>query len=41
MQQLLPPPAARAATFHRGAQPYDEAQMGYIDAGSYLFDTGV
>ena len=39
MQELLTPPAQRAKTFHRGSQDYDTTQMGYTDAGTYLFDT--
>jgi hypothetical protein len=39
MQELLTPPAQRAKTFHRGSQDYDTAQMGYTDAGAYVFDT--
>jgi cytochrome c553 len=39
MQELLTPPAQRAKTFHRGSQDYDATQMGYTDAGVYLFDT--
>ena len=39
MQELLTPPAQRAKTFHRGSQDYDATQMGYTDAGAYLFDT--
>ncbi len=38
MQELLTPPAERAKTFHRGSQDYDATQMGYTDAGAYLFD---
>jgi hypothetical protein len=39
MQELLTPPADRAQSFHRGSHEYDEAQMGYADAGDYVFDT--
>jgi hypothetical protein len=39
MQELLIPPAQRAKTFHRGSQDYDTTQMGYTDAGAYVFDT--
>lgn len=39
MQELLTPPAQRAKTFHRGSQDYEVTQMGYADAGTYLFDT--
>jgi len=39
MQELLTPPAQRAKTFHRGSQEYDANQMGYTDAGVYVFDT--
>jgi hypothetical protein len=39
MQELLTPPAQRTKTFHRGSQDYDATQMGYADAGSYVFDT--
>jgi hypothetical protein len=39
MQELLTPPEQRAKAFHRGSQDYDASQMGYADAGPYLFDT--
>jgi hypothetical protein len=39
MQDLLTAPAQRAKTFHRGSQEYDASQMGYTDAGAYVFDT--
>jgi hypothetical protein len=39
MQELLTSPEKRAKIFHRGSQDYDAVQMGYIDAGTYLFDT--
>jgi hypothetical protein len=39
MQQLLTPPADRAQGYRRGSHEYDEAQMGYTDAGDYVFDT--
>lgn len=39
MQELLTPPAQRTKTFHRGSQEYDANQMGYTDAGAYVFDT--
>jgi hypothetical protein len=39
MQELLTPPTQRAKTFHRGSQEYDANQMGYTDAGAYVFDT--
>jgi len=39
MQELLTSPAQRAKTFHRGSQEYDANQMGYTDAGVYVFDT--
>ena len=39
MWELLTPPAQRAKTFHRGSQDYDATQMGYADAGAYLFET--
>ena len=29
----------RAKNFHRGSQEFDPAQMGYTDAGVYVFDT--
>jgi hypothetical protein len=38
MQELLTAPAQRARTFHRGSQAYDANQMGYTDAGAYVFD---
>ena len=31
--------AQRAKNFHRGSQEYDANQMGYTDAGAYIFDT--
>src|SRR4029079_11030151 len=39
MQELLTPPADRAATFHRGSNVFDQKEMGYTDAGPYLLDT--
>ena len=39
LQELLTPPTQRSKTFHRGSQDYDTNQMGYTDAGPYLFDT--
>jgi hypothetical protein len=39
MQELLMAPAQRAKTFKRGSQEYDASQMGYTDAGIYVFDT--
>ena len=39
MQELLTAPAQRAKNFHRGSQEFDPAQMGYTDAGVYVFDT--
>jgi hypothetical protein len=39
MQELLTPPAQRAKIFHRGSKDYDDSQMGYADAGPYVFDT--
>jgi cytochrome c553 len=39
MQELLTAPTQRAKNFHRGSQEYDPAQMGYTDAGVYVFDT--
>jgi len=39
MQELLTSPAQRAKEFHRGSQEYDPNQMGYTDAGAYVFDT--
>lgn len=38
MQELLTAPGQRAKTFHRGSQEYDANQMGYTDAGVYVFD---
>lgn len=40
MQELLTTPAQRMKTFKRGSQEYDANQMGYTDAGVYVFDTG-
>jgi processive rubber oxygenase RoxA-like protein len=39
MQELLTAPGQRAKNFHRGAQEYDSPQMGYTDAGAYVFET--
>lgn len=39
MQELLTPSAERAKKFRRCSRVYDDAQMGYTDAGVYLFDT--
>ena len=39
MQELLTSPGQRAKTFHRGSQEFDDIEMGYTDAGTYLFDT--
>jgi hypothetical protein len=39
MQELLTAPGQRAKNFHRGSQEYDATQMGYTDAGVYVFDT--
>jgi hypothetical protein len=39
MQELLMAPGQRAKEFHRGSQEYDPNQMGYTDAGAYVFDT--
>jgi len=39
MQELLTAPERRAQQFRRGSQKYSESEMGYADAGSYLFDT--
>jgi hypothetical protein len=39
MQELLAAPAGRAKSFHRGSRLYDEKNLGYIDAGTYVFDT--
>jgi hypothetical protein len=39
VQELLSPVESRAVTFRRGSRAFDEAAMGYRDAGSYLFDT--
>jgi hypothetical protein len=39
MQELLMPPGQRPKTFHRGSQEYDANQMGYTDAGVYVFDS--
>lgn len=39
MQELLTSPGQRAKNFHRGSQEYDASQMGYTDAGAYVFDT--
>jgi hypothetical protein len=41
MEELLTSPSARAKTFHRGSRDYDPAQMGYTDAGTYVFDTSM
>ncbi len=39
MQELLTSPTQRAKNFHRGSQEYDASQMGYTDAGAYVFET--
>ena len=39
MQELLTSPGQRAKNFHRGSEEYDASQMGYTDAGVYVFDT--
>jgi hypothetical protein len=39
MQELLTAPAQRAKNFRRGSQEFDPTQMGYTDAGVYVFDT--
>jgi hypothetical protein len=39
MQELLTPPAQRPKSFHRGSHEYDIEEMGYTDAGTYVFDT--
>jgi len=41
MQELLMKPADRAKTFHRGSRAYDATTMGYLDGGSFQFDTTV
>lgn len=39
MAELLMRPADRPRTFRRGSRSYDEAQMGFVDDGPYVFDT--
>jgi mono/diheme cytochrome c family protein len=39
MLELLTPGPARAKSFRRGSRVFDEAAMGYLDEGPYLFDT--
>jgi hypothetical protein len=39
MEELLTSPSQRAQTFHRGSRDYHPAEMGYTDAGAYVFDT--
>ncbi len=39
MQELLAPPASRAATFRHGSARYDASAMGYTDEGRYIVDT--
>ena len=39
MEQLLTRPLDRAKTFYRGSKTYDETEIGFIDEGSYVFDT--
>jgi hypothetical protein len=41
MKELLLPAAERAKVFKRGSQDFDTAEMGYADAGPYVFDTGM
>lgn len=39
MDQLLTPSAAREKTWKRGTRVYDADAMGYVNEGSYVFDT--
>ena len=39
MAELLTPPNERPKSFHRGSRAYDITQMGFTDAGPYVFDT--
>jgi hypothetical protein len=39
MKELLTEPTQRAKTFRRASRVFDETEMGYIDAGVYLFNT--
>jgi hypothetical protein len=39
MKELLTEPAQRAKTYRRGSRVFDEKEMGYTDAGVYLFDS--
>ena len=39
MKELLTEPTQRAKTFRRGSRVFDETEMGYTDAGVYLFNT--
>ena len=39
MKELLTEPTQRAKTFRRGSQVFEETEMGYTDAGAYLFNT--
>ena len=39
MSELLTGPDQRAKSFLRGSRLYDEANMGYTDQGSFVFDT--
>jgi hypothetical protein len=39
MQELLTPPGQRPKSFHRGSHEYDIKEMGYTDAGNYVFET--
>ena len=39
MRQLLLPAGQRQATFRVGSREYDPAEVGFVDAGGYTFDT--
>ena len=39
MRQLLLPAAQRQPMFHVGSREYDPKEMGFVDAGGFLFDT--
>ena len=41
LRQLLLPSETRQKTFHVGSREYDPKDVGFVDAGAYLFDTGL
>jgi hypothetical protein len=41
MRQLLLPAEQRQKTFHVGSREYDPKDVGFVDEGGFLFDTGL